>query len=289
MRPMKAVGEKLLAPPGNKTRLTAINPENTHGITKEDAAEQLTRNLKRLSVLQYMLYAEAKRAVLVVLQGIDAAGKDGTIRHVMNKLNPQDVTVTPFKMPESTERRHDFLWRIHNAVPEYGDIGIFNRSHYEDVLVVRVHDLVPEKTWAKRYDEINDFEKLITTQNNTTILKFFLHISQEEQLARFEKRLDDPARQWKISESDYKERGYWDEYTKAFEDVLNKTSTEHAPWFIVPSNHKWFRDLAISQIIVRAMKDMDMQFPEPTVNLAEIRRKYHQAADQEKSDRRKKR
>jgi polyphosphate kinase 2 (PPK2 family) len=178
---------------------------------------------------------------------------------------------------------------VHPHVPAKGSVVIFNRSHYEDVLVARVHDLVPEKIWSKRYDEINDFEKLITTQNDTTILKFFLHISKEEQLARFEKRLDDPARQWKISESDYKEREYWDDYTKAFEDVLNKTSTEHAPWFIIPSNHKWFRDLAISQIIVRQMEDMDMQFPKPTVNLAEIRRKYHQASAEEKSDGRKKR
>jgi polyphosphate kinase 2 (PPK2 family) len=178
---------------------------------------------------------------------------------------------------------------VHPHVPAKGSVVIFNRSHYEDVLVARVHDLVPEKIWSKRYDEINDFEKLILTQNNTTILKFFLHISKEEQLARFEKRLDDPARQWKISEADYKEREYWDDYIRAFEDVLNKTSTEHAPWFIIPSNHKWFRDLAISEIIVRAMEEMHMQFPKPTVNLAEIRRKYHQAADQEKSDRSKKR
>src|SRR5204862_2120464 len=166
---------------------------------------------------------------------------------------------------------------------------IFNRSHYEDVLVARVHDLVPEKIWSKRYDEINDFEKLITTQDNTTILKFFLHISKEEQLARFEKRLDDPARQWKISESDYKEREYWDDYTKAFEDVLTKTSTDHALWFIVPSNHKWFRDLAISQFIVQEMEAMGMQFPKPTGNRAELRRKYHEAAGPGKANRHKKR
>jgi polyphosphate kinase 2 (PPK2 family) len=162
-------------------------------------------------------------------------------------------------------------------VPAKGSVAIFNRSHYEDVLVVRVHGLAPEKVWSKRYDQINDFERLITTENNTTILKFFLHISKEEQLARFKKRLDDPERQWKISDSDYKEREYWGNYVKAFEDVLTETSTEHAPWFIIPSNHKWFRDLAISQIIVRQMEDMDMQLPKPTVNLAEIRREYHQA------------
>jgi PPK2 family polyphosphate:nucleotide phosphotransferase len=204
-------------------------------------------------------------------------------------MNPAGCISIGFKQPTPKELAHDFLWRVHPYVPAKGSVVIFNRSHYEDVLVARVHGLVPEKIWSKRYDEINDFEKLITTQNNTTILKFFLHISKEEQLARFKKRLDDPARQWKISESDYKEREYWDDYTKAFEDVLNKTSTEHAPWFIIPSNHKWFRDLAISQIIVQQMEDMDMQFPKATVNLAEIRRKYHQASAEEKSDRRKKR
>jgi len=178
---------------------------------------------------------------------------------------------------------------VHPHVPAKGSVVIFNRSHYEDVLVARVHGLVPKKVWSKRYDEINDFERLITTENNTTILKFFLHISKEEQLARFKKRLDDSARQWKISESDYKEREYWDDYTKAFEDVLTKTSTDHALWFIVPSNHKWFRDLAISQIIVQEMEAMGMQFPKPTVNLAEIRRKYHEAAGPGKANRHKKR
>ena len=187
------------------------------------------------------------------------------------------------------EVAHDFLWRVHPHVPAKGSIAIFNRSHYEDVLVVRVHGLAPEKVWSKRYDQINDFERLIVTENNTTILKFFLHISKDEQLSRFKKRLDDPERQWKISDSDYKEREYWDDYLKTFEDVLTKTSTEQAPWFIIPSNHKWFRDLAISQIIVRQMDDMNMQLPKSTVNLAEIRREYHQAKDGENAHRRKKR
>src|SRR5262249_5294932 len=155
-------------------------------------------------------------------------------------------------------------------------VEIFNRSHYEDALVVRVHELVPEKVWSKRYDEINEFEKLIAAQNKTTILKFFLHISKEEQLARFAARLDNPARQWKISESDYKERDYWSEYTEAFEDVLNKTSTERAPWFVIPSNHKWFRDLAVSQIIAQTMKEMNMQTQKATVDLAKFRHEYHQ-------------
>jgi PPK2 family polyphosphate:nucleotide phosphotransferase len=198
-------------------------------------------------------------------------------------MNPSGCIASNFKQPTAWELAHDFLWRVHPHVPAKGSVAIFNRSHYEDVLVARVHNLVPEKVWSKRYDQINDFEQLIATENNTTILKFFLHISKQEQLERFKKRLDDPARQWKISDSDYKERDYWKDYTEAFEDVLNKTSTERAPWFIIPSNHKWFRNLAISQIITRAMEEMKMQLPKPTVNLAEIRREYHQAAAAEKS------
>jgi PPK2 family polyphosphate:nucleotide phosphotransferase len=210
------------------------------------------------------------------------------VRHVLTGMNPSGCVSVNFKQPTAEDLAHDFLWRVHPHVPAKGSVAIFNRSHYEDVLVARVHGLVPEKVWSKRYDQINDFERLIFTENNTTILKFFLHVSKDEQLARFKKRLDDPARQWKISESDYKERDYWDDYIEAFEDVLAKTSTEHAPWFIIPSNHKWFRNLSISQIIARMMEEMDMQFPKPTVNLAEIRRKYHQAADEKKSNRSKK-
>src|SRR5438128_9359820 len=232
--------------------------------------------------LQYLMYAENKHSLLIVLQGLDAGGKDGVVRHVLTGMNPSGCVAVNFKQPTVEDLAHDFLWRVHPHVPRKGSVTIFNRSHYEDVLVATVHGLVPEKVWSKRYDQINDFEELISTENNTTILKFFLHISKDEQLARFAKRLDDPARQWKISESDYKERGYWDDYREAFEDVLDKTSTGHAPWFIIPSNHKWFRDLAISQIIVRQMEDMHMQMPKPTADLAKIRREYHQAARKSK-------
>jgi PPK2 family polyphosphate:nucleotide phosphotransferase len=282
--------KKFIVEPGSKIRLKHFDPAY-HGKDEshENALPEIQKYVEKMQQQQYLMYAEKKHSLLVVLQGLDAAGKDGVVRHIFTGINPAGCVVSDFKQPTPEELAHDFLWRVHPRVPAKGSVAIFNRSQYEDVLVVRVHELVPEKLWSKRYDEINEFEKLIAKQNNTTILKFFLHISKEEQLARFEKRLDDPARQWKISESDYKERGYWDDYMKAFEDVLNKTSTEHAPWFIIPSNHKWFRDLAISQIIVRAMEDMDMQFPKPTVNLAEIRRKYHEAADQEKSDKGKKR
>jgi PPK2 family polyphosphate:nucleotide phosphotransferase len=282
--------KELIVKPGSRIRLKHFDP-GYHGKHKsrKAALPEIAENVQKMDELQYLMYAENKHSLLIVLQALDAAGKDGTVRHVFTGMNPEGCICANFKQPTPKELAHDFLWRIHPHVPAKGSVVIFNRSHYEDVLVARVHGLVPEKVWAKRYDEINDFEQLIATQNNTTILKFFLHISKEEQLARFEKRLDDPTRQWKISESDYKERDYWDDYTKAFEDVFNKTSTEHAPWFIIPSNHKWFRDLAISQIIVRHMKDMDMEFPGPTVNLAQIRREYHQATDEEKRDRRKKR
>jgi PPK2 family polyphosphate:nucleotide phosphotransferase len=279
--------EKFIVNPGSKIRLKHFDPDY-HGKDEshKSALSEIQKNLQKMEELQYRMYAESKHSLLIVLQGLDAAGKDGVVRHVLTGMNPSGCVSANFKQPTKEELAHDFLWRVHPHVPAKGAVAIFNRSHYEDVLVARVHGLVPEKVWSKRYDQINDFERLITTENNTTILKFFLHISKDEQLARFKKRLDDPKRQWKISESDYKEREYWGDYVKAFEDVLTKTSTEHAPWFIVPSNHKWFRDLAISQILVRQMEGMEMQLPKPTVNLAEIRREYHRA---ENGDRRKKR
>jgi PPK2 family polyphosphate:nucleotide phosphotransferase len=280
--------KKLVVEPGSRIRLKHFDP-GYHGKheSRESALPKIQANLQKMDQLQYLMYAENKHSLLIVLQGLDAAGKDGVVRHVLTGMNPEGCVSVNFKQPTKEELEHDFLWRVHPRVPARGSVAIFNRSHYEDVLVARVHGLVPEKIWSKRYDQINDFERLIVTENNTTILKFFLHISKAEQLDRFKKRLDDPARQWKISDTDYKEREYWGDYVEAFEDVLNKTSTEHAPWFIIPSNHKWFRDLAISQIIVRQMKDMDMQLPKPTVNLAEIRRQYHQAADQESGLRKK--
>ena len=281
--------KKLIAEPGSKIRLKRFDPgyHDKHESHKA-ALPEIQENLQKMEELQYRMYAENKHSLLIVLQGLDAAGKDGVVRHVLTGMNPSGCVAVNFKQPTAQDLAHDFLWRVHPHVPARGSVAIFNRSHYEDVLVARVHGLVPEKVWSKRYDQINDFEQLISTENNTTILKFFLHISKDEQLARFKKRLDDPARQWKISESDYKEREYWDDYIEAFEIALTKTSTDHALWFIVPSNHKWFRDLAISQIIVREMEAMGMQFPKPTVNLAEIRRKYHEAAGPGKANRHKK-
>jgi len=204
-----------------------------------------------------------------VLQGMDAAGKDGTIRHVMRGVNPQGTRVTSFKKPSAEELDHDYLWRIHEAVPRIGNIGIFNRSHYEDVLVVRVHNLVPQAVWSKRYDQINRFEKNLA-ENNIVILKFFLNISKQQQKRRFQKRLDDPKRHWKISEADFAERRYWDDYIEAFEAVLSKTSTDWAPWFVIPSDNKWFRNVAVSRIIVETLEGLDMKMPPPTVDVSKI-------------------
>lgn len=273
--------KKLIVESDSKIRLKHFDP-GYHGEheSRESALPEIQKHIQKMQELQYLMYAERKHSLLIVLQGLDAAGKDGVVRHVLTGMNPSGCIAVNFKQPTANELAHDFLWRVHPHVPGKGSVAIFNRSHYEDVLVARVHNLVPEKVWSKRYDQINDFERLISTENNTTILKFFLHISKQEQLARFKKRLDDPARQWKISESDYSEREFWNDYTEAFEDVLTKTSTDRAPWFIIPSNHKWFRDLSISQIITRTMEEMDMQMPKPIANLAAIRRKYHQAADE---------
>jgi PPK2 family polyphosphate:nucleotide phosphotransferase len=210
------------------------------------------------------------------VQGLDAAGKDGTIKHVFSGVDPQGAHVHAFKQPTPIELAHDFLWRIHAQTPARGEITIFNRSHYEDVLVVRVHDLVPKDVWEKRYELINDFERNLVDAN-TTVLKFFLHMSKHEQLKRFKERLDDPERQWKISEADYTEREYWAQYTHAYEDVLERTSTPNAPWFVIPSDHKWFRNLAVSKIVVEALESLKLGLPPTTVDIDQIRRKYHEA------------
>jgi len=256
-------------PANSKFRLSAVDPDATHGVDKAAAADQFEKNRKRLSVLQYLLYAEARRSFLVVLQGIDAGGKDGTIGHVMSGLNPQGVTVTSFKVPEGEEKRHDYLWRVHKAVPEYGKIGIFNRSHYEDVLIVRVHDLVSKSVWSKRYDQINDFERMLT-ESGVRIVKFLLYISKEEQAKRFRERIEDKAKNWKFSPDDIKEREYWDQYIEAYEDMLRKCSTEKSPWYVIPANRKWFRNLAVSEILVEALEDMDLKYPKPIADLSAI-------------------
>ncbi|MGA3016068.1 MAG: polyphosphate kinase 2 family protein [Bryobacteraceae bacterium] len=267
---MKHLARELVVAPGAKIRLANFDPGDRCGFGKDSGLGQLAKNLNELSALQYRLYAEARRSLLVVLQGIDAGGKDGTIKHVMSGLNPQGVDVTSFKVPEGAEKRHDYLWRIHQAVPEWGKIGIFNRSHYEDVLVVRVHGLVPKPVWSKRYGQINDFENMLSA-SGVRIVKFLLYISKEEQAARFRDRLDHKSKNWKFSPADLKERQYWNEYTAAFEDMLRKCSTKCAPWYLIPANHKWFRDLAVSQILRDTMESMDLEFPKPAAGLEKIR------------------
>ncbi len=249
--------------PGTKVKLSEIDPGYVgKHLSEKEALAGIEEYRDKLRKLQYLLYAEKKRSLLIVLQALDAGGKDGTINHVMSAMNPQGTTVTGFKAPTALELEHDFLWRIHPHTPAKGTVAIFNRSHYEDVLVVRVHKLAPKDVWSERYELINDFETLLHRQNNTHIIKLFLHISKEEQLARFKQRLDDPARNWKISESDYKERELWDDYMRAFEDIFAKTSRKEAPWYIIPSNHKWFRNLAVSQIVAATMEDLGMQTAE---------------------------
>ncbi len=223
-----------------------------------------------------MLYAERNQSLLICLQALDGAGKDGIINHVLGAMNPQGARVHGFKSPSKEEAAHDFLWRIEQQVPKQGEVVVFNRSHYEDVLVTRVHGLVPAKVWKRRFAIINAFEQRLLA-SGTRILKFFLHISPEEQLRRFKRRLDDPARHWKISENDYAEREFWDDYTRAYEEALSRTSTPHAPWYVIPANNKWFRNLAVAKIVVETMAAMGMKFPAPTVNLQEIEPKFHQA------------
>lgn len=269
--------KELIVKPGSKVALKHVDA-NYHDAQQshQKALPSIDKNLKRMAQLQYQLYAEHKRAVLIVLQGIDAAGKDGVCRHVIDGMNPQGCSVVGFKQPTAEELAHDFLWRIHRQTPGHGQVVVFNRSHYEDVLITRVHKIVSKEVWSERYELINDFERLLGT-SNTLVIKFFLYISADEQLARFKTRLDDPMRHWKISEADYKERELWNDYIAAYEDMLAKCSTKHAPWYVIPSNHKWFRNLAVSQIICDAMEDLGMKMPEPTVDISHIRKEYHQA------------
>jgi PPK2 family polyphosphate:nucleotide phosphotransferase len=269
--------KKFIVAPGAKLHLGKIDPaySGKHE-SHETAVEEIAKDVARMDRLQYLLYADASRSLLIVLQGLDAAGKDGVIRHLFSGMDPQGTFVAGFKQPNKTELAHDFLWRVHRSAPGNGEVVIFNRSHYEDVLAVRVHKLVPRAVWSKRYDLINSFEKMLS-ENGTRILKFYLHISLDEQLERFKQRLDDPARQWKISDSDYSERELWPKYLEAYEEAIEVTSTKPAPWYVIPSNHKWFRNLAISRIVADTMDEMGLKLPKPRVDLADIQRKFHAA------------
>lgn len=276
--------QKYFVEPDSKLKLSRFDPADTGKYKDDDVAGAETcGHVARLQKLQYKLYAESQRSLLVVLQGLDAAGKDGTIRHVISGTNPQGVKVADFKEPTAVELAHDFLWRIHPHEPAQGQIAIFNRSHYEDVLVVRVHKLVPKSVWSKRYARIRQFEELLG-ENGVKIIKFFLHISPGEQLKRFAERLNDPNRNWKISESDYTERELWESYTEAFEDALRLTSSKDAPWYVVPSDRKWFRNLVISKIIADTLDDMNLKIPAPKIDLDAIRQKYHAAEMEQEKD-----
>ncbi len=239
--------------PGKRVRLKDIDPDDTGKVSRDEAAGRVVKLNDQLTELQEMLYAAGAGSVLIVLQGLDTAGKDGTIRHVMGAFNPNGCRVEPFKAPTPTEAAHDFLWRVHVVTPARGMIAIFNRSHYEDVLVTRVHKLVPKHVWEERYERINQFEQLLA-ENGTIILKFFLYISKDEQRARLEAREADRDKAWKLSASDWPEHELYDQYVEVYEDALNRCSTTHAPWYIVPANHKWYRNVAVAQAIADALE-----------------------------------
>lgn len=270
--------------PGARVKLKDIDAAFADNYANPEAADQdIAKLQKRLRELQDLLDAERRHSLLICLQAVDTGGKDGTINHVLGAMNPKGCRVAAFREPTPEELAHDFLWRAHRVVPALGEVVIFNRSHYEDVLVVRVHNLVPKEIWSRRYDEINMFEKILV-EHSTSVLKFYLHISKEEQLARFKDRLDDPTKQWKISEADYQERRFWDDYVSAYDDALSRCSTEYAPWFIIPANQKWFRNLAVAQIVVQHLEMLKMKYPKPTVDIKRIRHEYHSAKEAERSD-----
>jgi PPK2 family polyphosphate:nucleotide phosphotransferase len=263
--------DDFLVRPGHPARLRKRDPGEHYALGDVPAADALqAASVRRIADLARVLWASAQRSVLIVLQGMDTAGKDGAIRHLLTGVNPQCCDVHAFKTPTADELAHDFLWRVHARCPARGRIGVFNRSHYEDVLIVRVHNLVPKKAWSARYDQINAFEELLVS-SGTLVLKFFLHISKAEQKRRLEARLKDPDARWKMNPDDLKERRRWDDYTEAYEDALTKCSTHAAPWRIVPADHKWFRNLAIAQIVADQMQAMGLTYPEPTFDPAAVK------------------
>ncbi len=267
---MVKVKNRYLVEPHAKVKLEKRPTRVKEATNKKAAQQSLIKNLDRLSQLQELLSAEQKHALLIVLQGMDTAGKDGTIRHIFTGVNPQGCDVTAFKVPTQLEARHDFLWRVHNAVPPRGMIGIFNRSHYEDVLVTRVHKTIDAKEAARRCRDIVQFERMLAA-NGVTILKFFLHISKDEQTRRLEARLADPNKHWKISNADFAERPHWADYQAAYADAIEGTSRRHAPWFVIPADDKTYRNVVISEIVVAAMQQLKMKYPRPTFDPAMIK------------------
>ena len=258
----QALRTALKVKPGTRVRLRTLDPDATLGHDKASAVAATQAQMERLRDLQDRLWAEARHSVLVVLQGIDAAGKDGTIAKVMEAFNPQGCPVSSFKVPTPEELAHDFLWRVHKRAPGKGEIGIFNRSHYEDVLVVRVHGLAPRRVWSKRYEQINAFERTLA-ESGTTIVKFFLSIDRDEQRKRIQSRYDDPKKRWKFKLADLEERKLWDDYQVAFDDALSKTSTPWAPWYVIPANRNWLRNLSVATILADTIADLRPAYPKP--------------------------
>lgn len=271
-----SIAHRLRVAPGSRVAITDFDPRATPGMegvalseAKDRAEGRMRANVERMALLQQHLFAENRRALLIVLQGIDTSGKDGVIRAAFSGLNPQGCHVTSFKKPSADEAERDFLWRIHAAVPPKGDIGVFNRAHYEDVLIVRVHNLVAREVWERRYAMINEFERYLSV-TGTRVLKFFLHISKAEQRERLLARLADPEKQWKFMAQDVTEREHWDAYMSAYQDVLERCSTEHSPWYVVPSDRKWYRNWAVSEIVRATLEEMDPRLPAPTIDPATI-------------------
>ncbi|NLC13532.1 MAG: polyphosphate kinase 2 family protein [Chloroflexi bacterium] len=265
--------KKYMVKPGEKVKLKDFDPNDSSEFdgNKKDGKEALLKLNKEIEQLQELMYAEGKKRLLVILQAMDTAGKDGVIRAVFEGVNTQGVHVAPFKAPSPLELAHDYLWRVHAQTPKKGEIVIFNRSQYEDVLPVRVLNLMPEEVWSKRFHHINEFERLLVDEG-TVVLKFYLHIDPEEQAGRFLARLEEPDKHWKFNPGDLEDRKLWDNYMEAYEDILNKTSTEWAPWYVIPSNKKWYRNLLVATIVRDALLDMKMEFPAPPPDLD----KYHQ-------------
>lgn len=255
--------------PGTSVDLSAIDPAAPAEFSRKDAEAALAEERQRIHELQERLYAESRRGLLVVLQAMDTGGKDGVVKHVFSCVNPQGCRVWAFKTPTEEELAHDFLWRYHRRTPARGMIALFNRSHYEDVLIVRVKQLVPEAVWRERYAQINDFERMLT-QNDVTLLKLFLHISKDEQRRRLKKRLNDPEKRWKFSPDDVRDRALWDDYQRAYADALTRCSTPHAPWHVVPADRKWFRNLAVARAVADTLAAMGPQFPTAPAGLEEV-------------------
>jgi PPK2 family polyphosphate:nucleotide phosphotransferase len=261
----------LCVSPGHPADLSGRKPGDRLGLGDKHAnAATLEELISRLGVLHNRLWAEAQRSVLLILQGLDASGKDGTISHVLTGINPQGCQIVSFKVPTTTEFAHDYLWRVHAACPARGELGIFNRSHYEDVVAARVRKLVPEQIWRKRYRQIREFERLLTDEG-TTLVKVFLHVSHEEQGKRLQERLDNPEKAWKFRRGDLDDRARWSEYREAYEEAITETSTDWAPWHVVPADHKWVRDLAIAQLLVETLEKLDPQLPAPDPSLRDLR------------------